>query len=84
MPGVCRDNDKCGPYDLKPSQSSVFVEGQAVIVNDDIVGDPIPHSTIKATNNSTVKINGILVCVAGDKDLDLHVATGSGTVNIGG
>jgi uncharacterized Zn-binding protein involved in type VI secretion len=82
MPGICRDNDTCGPYDLVPSQSSVYVNNELVIVNGDIVGAP-PHSTLSATGNSTVSINGKLICVAGDRDSDDHVAVGSSTVSIG-
>lgn len=87
MPGVSRDNDTAGG-DLIPSQSTVKVNGQAVIVDGDGVAahGPAPHiaQTISAGLNSTVTINGKAIVVAGDTaDVCGEAATGSGTVSIG-
>ena len=87
MPGTSRDNDTAGG-DLIPSQSTVKVNGQAVIVSGDGVAGhgSFPHipQTITAKINTTVRVGGINVVVAGDAaDVCGHTATGSGTVNIG-
>jgi uncharacterized Zn-binding protein involved in type VI secretion len=87
MPGVSRDNDTAGG-DLIPSQSTVTVENQLVIVDKDGVAGhgPPPHipQTISATINSNVYIGSKLVVVQGDPaDVCGEPATGSGTVTIG-
>ena len=87
MPGVSRDNDSAGG-DLIPSQSSVFVDGQLVIVDGDgVAGHGIfPHipQTISATLQSTVKVGGKLVVIAGDPaDICGEPASGSSNVSIG-
>ncbi len=87
MPGVSRDNDKAGG-DLIPSQSTVKVDDELVIVDGDgVAGHGIaPHipQTISADLNSTVSIGGKNIVVAGD-DADIcgELATGSTTVKIG-
>ena len=69
MPGIALDSDTAGG-DLGPSQQTVKVNGQLVIVDgDSVAGHGIfPHipQTIAANTQSTVKIGGILVCVQGD------------------
>jgi uncharacterized Zn-binding protein involved in type VI secretion len=87
MPGVSRDSDTAGG-DLIPSQSTVFVNGELVIVDGDGVAGhgSSPHipQTISATINSTVKIGGIAIVVAGDTaDICGEAATGSSDVSIG-
>jgi|TARA_B110000503_G_scaffold119713_1_gene181741 uncharacterized Zn-binding protein involved in type VI secretion len=87
MPGVARNNDTAGG-DLIPSQSTVSIDGQAVIVSGDGVAahGSAPHlaQTISSGLNSTVSINGIDIVVAGDTaDVCGEVASGSGTVTIG-
>ena len=87
MPGVSRDNDTAGG-DLIPSQTTVKVDGELVIVDGDgVAGHGVaPHipQTISADLNSTVSIGGKNIVVAGD-DADIcgEIATGSTTVNIG-
>jgi uncharacterized Zn-binding protein involved in type VI secretion len=86
MPGVCRDNDTAGG-DLIPSQATVFVNNEEVIVdNDDVAGHgPGVHSgpVLPASQNTTVYVDGKLVCVEGDPATCGHPATGSGDVSIG-
>jgi uncharacterized Zn-binding protein involved in type VI secretion len=86
MPGICRDNDSSGG-DLIPSQSTVYANGQLVIVDGDGVaghGTPphIPQTIIAGSNN--VFVGGIAVCNAGDgNSVCGHTASGSGDVNVG-
>jgi len=87
MPGISRDNDTAGG-DLIPSQSTVKVNSQKVIVNSDgVAGHGIfPHipQTISATLQSTVKVGGKLVVIKGDPaDVCGESATGSENVFIG-
>lgn len=42
MPGICRDND-AAVGDLIPSQSTVFANGEEVIVDGDAVADTDYH-----------------------------------------
>lgn len=87
MPGVSRDNDTAGG-DLQPSQTTVRVDGELVIVDGDGVAGHGPgvHApqTISADLNTTVSIGGKNIVVAGD-DADVcgELATGSTTVKIG-
>lgn len=88
MPGISRDNDTAGG-DLIPSQSTVFVNNELVIVDGDgVAGHGIPPhipQTISATINTTVSIGGKNIVVAGDTaDICGEAATGSGDVSIGG
>jgi len=87
VPGISRDNDSAGG-DLIPSQSTVRVNGELVIVDGDgVAGHGIfPHipQTISATLQSTVKIGGKLIVIAGDPaDICGEPATGSSNVFIG-
>ena len=87
MPGISRNNDAAGG-DLIPSQSTVKVNNQEVIVNGDgVAGHGIyPHipQTISATLQSTVKVGGKLVVIAGDPaDICGEPASGSENVFIG-
>ena len=86
MPGISRDNDTSGG-DLIPSQTTVFANGEEVIVHDDGVAGHgvlphIPQNIIAGSNN--VFIGGIAVCNAGDGNtLCGHTATGSSDVLVG-
>ena len=85
MPGVSRDNDTA-LGDLIASQSTVFANGQAIIIDGDAVaphGDP-PHNaaTISAGSNN-VFIGGTAVVNAGDSATCGHTSSGSGNVNVG-
>lgn len=88
MPGVSRDSDTAGG-DLIPSQSTVKINNELVIVDGDSVaghGD-FPHipQTISASINSTVKIGNKSIVVAGDTaDICGDAATGSPDVSIAG
>jgi len=87
MPGISRDSDSAGG-DLIPSQSTVRVNSESVIVNGDgVAGHGIsPHipQTIVSTLQSTVKIGGIKVIIAGDPaSICGESATGSSNVSIG-
>jgi uncharacterized Zn-binding protein involved in type VI secretion len=87
MPGISRDNDTAGG-DLIPSQSTVRVNSEFVIVdNDGVAGHGIfPHipQTISATLQTTVKIDGKLIVIEGDPaDICGEPATGSSNVFIG-
>ena len=86
MPGVSRDNDTAGG-DLIPSQTTVKANDELIIVDGDgVAGHGIaPHlpQTISADLQSTVKIGGVDIVIAGD-DADIcgELATGSDNVNI--
>ena len=84
MPGVSRDNDTAGG-DLIPSQTTVFANGEEIIVHGDSVA---PHG-ISPHNNATmiagsknVFIGGKAVVNAGDAATCGHTSTGSTTVNV--
>ena len=85
MPGVSRDNDTAGG-DLIPSQTTVFANGEEIIVHGDSVA---PHG-ISPHNNATmiagsknVFIGWKAVVNAGDAATCGHTSTGSTTVNVG-
>jgi len=85
MPGICRDNDTA-VGDLIPSQSTVFANGEEVIVNGDAVAGHglSPHAAptmIAGSNN--VFVGGVAVCNAGDLATCGDAATGSSDVNVG-
>ena len=87
MPGVARNNDTAGG-DLIPSQSTVKVNNELVIIdNDGVAGHgPPPHipQTLPASINTTVKVANKNVCVTGDPaSVCGEPATGSGDVSIG-
>ena len=85
MPGVSRDNDTAGG-DLIPSQSTVFANGEEIIVNGNSVAPHgiAPHisATMQAGSNN-VFVNGIAIVNAGDNATCGHSATGSSTVFVG-
>jgi len=85
MPGITRDSDTAGG-DIIASQSTVFANGQAVIVDGDAVAGHgrSPHDAptmIAATNN--VFVEGKAVVNAGDLATCGHAASGSGDVIVG-
>jgi|TARA_B100001964_G_scaffold164463_1_gene180530 uncharacterized Zn-binding protein involved in type VI secretion len=89
MPGISRNNDTAGG-DLVPSQSTVFANGELVIVNGDSVVShspcPVPASHCSATmtaGSNNVFIGGKAVVNAGDSATCGHTSTGSSTVNVG-
>ena len=83
--GICRDIDSAGG-DLIPSQSTVYANGEEVIVNgDDVEGHGLPpHAapTMEA-GSKNVFIGGVAVCNAGDLATCGDAATGSSNVNVG-
>jgi len=85
MPGICRDNDTA-VGDLIPSQSTVFANGEEVIVDGDaVVGHGVsPHdaATMIAGSNN-VFVGGVAVCNAGDLATCGDAATGSSDVFVG-
>ena len=83
MPGISRNNDTAGG-DLVPSQSTVFANGELVIVNGNSVVShspcPVPASHCSATmiaGSNNVFIGGIAVVNAGDSASCGHTSTGS-------
>jgi len=87
--GICRDNDSAGG-DLIPSQSTVYANGEKVIVNGNSVAphDPCPVVPIHCSatmiaGSKNVFIGGIAVCNAGDLATCGHAASGSSNVNVG-
>tara|TARA_R110000796_G_scaffold77945_1_gene174163 strand:+ start:37 stop:303 length:267 start_codon:yes stop_codon:yes gene_type:complete len=87
MPGICRDGTDSSGGTLSASQSSVFANGDAVIVDGDAVAGHgvaphIPQTIIAGSNN--VFIGGVDVCNAGDgNSVCGHTASGSSDVNVG-
>jgi uncharacterized Zn-binding protein involved in type VI secretion len=86
MPGICRDTVDSAGGALIKTQTTVFANGEEVIVH----GDPVtghgnsPHSSptmIAGSNN--VFIGGKAVCNAGDSATCGHTASGSSDVNVG-
>ena len=89
MPGISRDNDTAGG-DLIPSQTTVFAEGEEVIVHgNDVVSHspcPVPASHCSATmvaGSDDVYVGGIAVVNLGDSATCGHTSTGSSTVHVG-
>jgi len=87
MPAVSRNNDTAGG-DLIPSQTTVKVNSELVIVDGDgVAGHGVaPHipQTISAGTQSTVKVGGKVIVVVGDTaDICGEVATGSSNVSAG-
>jgi uncharacterized Zn-binding protein involved in type VI secretion len=86
MPGISRDNDSSGG-DLIPSQSTVYANGEKVIVDGDGVAGHgvaphIPQTIIAGSNN--VYIGGKAVVNAGDgNSVCGHTASGSSNVFVG-
>lgn len=85
MPGISRDNDAAGG-DLIPSQSTVFANGEKVIVNGDLVaghGLPPHDAPTMIAGSNNVFVGGIAVVNAGDSATCGHTASGSGDVFAG-
>ena len=85
MPGVSRDNDTAGG-DLIPSQTTVFANGEEIIVHGDGVASHglTPHAAATMIAGSKrVFIGGKAVVNAGDAATCGHTSTGSTTVNVG-
>jgi len=87
MPGISRSGDEAGGT-LSASQSTVKVNSRAVIRNGDAVAGHgiFPHipQTVVASNQSKVKIGGVLVVIAGDPAAICgEPASGSNNVSIG-
>lgn len=83
--GICRDNDSAGG-DLIPSQSTVYANGEKVIVDGDKVaphGLPPHNAPTMIAGSKSVFIGGVAVCNAEDKATCGHAASGSGNVNVG-
>lgn len=62
---LTRGHDKYGPTKVQATQTKVYVQGKAVVVN----GDPIiphPHGG-SVIASSKVYINGVMVAKIGDK-----------------
>ena len=89
MPGVSRDNDTA-IGDLIASQSTVFANNNAIIIDGDGVAPhlpcPVPAIHCSATmtaGSNNVFIDGTAVVNAGDSATCGHVSTGSGNVFVG-
>lgn len=86
MPGVVRKGVDSAGGILTAGSPNVFVNGaSAVRIGDSVAGHGnSPHNSPKmAKGSSTVIINGIPVCRAGDTATCGHAASGSGNVNAG-
>ena len=89
MPGVSRDNDTA-VGDLIASQSTVFANSNAIIIDGDGVAPHVPcpvvpvhcAATMSAGSNN-VFIGGTAVVNAGDSASCGHTSTGSGNVFVG-
>ena len=85
MPGISRDNDTA-VGDLIPSQTTVFANGELVIVDgDDVEGHGTgAHASPKMiAGSNNVFIGGVAVVNAGDLATCGHASTGSANVNVG-
>jgi len=85
MPGISRNNDTADG-DLIPSQSTVFANGELVIVDGDDVaghGSGAHASPTMIAGSNNVSIGGIAVVSAGDLATCGDAATGSANVNVG-
>tara|TARA_Y200000002_G_scaffold377667_1_gene383667 strand:- start:823 stop:1083 length:261 start_codon:yes stop_codon:yes gene_type:complete len=85
VPGVSRDNDSAGG-DLIPTQSTVYANGKAIIVdNDPVAGHGIaPHASPNMIAGSNdVYIGNKSVVNAGDSATCGHTSSGSSNVNVG-
>lgn len=87
--GISRDNDTAAG-DLVPSQSTVYANGEKVIVHGNSV---VPHppcpvvpvhcAATMIAGSKNVYIGGIRVVNAGDSATCGHKSTGSGNVFVG-
>jgi uncharacterized Zn-binding protein involved in type VI secretion len=85
MPGISRNNDTADG-DLIPSQTTVFANGELVIVDGDNVADHgrgRHNSPTMIAGSNTVFIGGVAVVNAGDLATCSHASTGSANVNVG-
>jgi uncharacterized Zn-binding protein involved in type VI secretion len=85
MPGISRNNDTADG-DLIPSQTTVFANGELVIVDGDDVaghGSGAHASPTMIAGSNNVSIGGIAVVNAGDLATCGDAATGSANVNVG-
>jgi uncharacterized Zn-binding protein involved in type VI secretion len=85
MPGISRDNDTA-VGDLIPSQTTVFANGELVIVDgDDVEGHGTgAHASPKMiAGSNNVFIGGVAVVNAGDLATCGDASTGSANVNVG-
>ena len=85
MPGICRDTDRADG-DLIPSQTTVFANGELVIIDNDEVQShgPGSHSSPRMIAGSrNVFVAGKAVCNAGDRATCGDIATGSDNVIVG-
>ena len=87
MPGICRDGTDSAGGALIKSQTTVFANGEEVIVHGDTVTAHAPGGIHAApptmiAGSKDVFIGGIAVCNAGDLATCGHAATGSPNVNV--
>ena len=85
MPGISRNNDTADG-DLIPSQTTVFANGELVIVDGDDVeghGTGAHNSPTMIAGSNNVFIGGVAVVNAGDLATCSHASTGSANVNVG-
>ncbi len=85
MGGISRNNDTAGG-DLIPSQTTVFANGELVIVDGDDVaghGNGAHASPTMIANTNSVFVGGVAVVNAGDLATCGDAATGSANVNVG-
>lgn len=83
--GISRDNDTAGG-DLIPSQTSVYADGELVIVDGDDVaphGPGIHAAAVTTATTTSVYVEGILVTREDDPATCGDLATGSSTVFVG-
>jgi len=88
MPGICRDGVDAAGGALIKSQTTVFANGDEVIVHGDTVTAHAPGGIHAApptmiAGSDNVFIGGIAVCNAGDLATCGHAASGSSTVFVG-
>ena len=86
MPGVTRKSTDSAGGTLIAGSGNVFVNGQPAVRKGDAVaghGNSPHNSPVMVGCSSTVFVNGIGVCRAGDEASCGHPASGSGNVFAG-
>jgi|DEB0MinimDraft_6_1074348.scaffolds.fasta_scaffold29166_1 uncharacterized Zn-binding protein involved in type VI secretion len=92
MPGISRKDDDNASGTITSGSENVKVNGKSVArLGDSVAAHPpcplVPihcNPTLQANNNSqTVRVNGIVINVAGDTATCGHAATGSSNVFAG-
>jgi len=86
MPGICRDGTDAAGGALIKSQTTVFANGDEVIVHEDDVtghGIALHGGPTMIAGSDSVFIGGIAVCNAGDLATCGHAASGSSNVTVG-